>query len=123
MRVVHKTGLILALLMPSGKMHLIYNSNLRRWQFFSLAVLTFPEFHLDANSKSEIPILKIEFGTNDKDKVFLAQHRFANRKYDPNVQASCLFEGVLRHDSKTRVIVTGCPDSRFEVIFSRFKKL
>ena len=91
--------------------------------FFFFAVLTFPEFHLDANSKSEIPILKIEFGPNDKDEAFLAQHRFANRKYDPNVQASCLFEGVLRQDSKTRVIVTGCPDSRFEVIFSRFQKI
>ena len=78
---------------------------------------------MDANSKSEIPILKIEFDTYDKDEVFLAQHRFANRKYDPNVQASCLFEGVLRQDSKTRVIVTGCPDSRFEVIFSRFQKI
>ena len=67
---------------------------------------------------SEIPILKIEFGANDKDEAILAQHRFAKRKYDPNDQASCLFEGVLRQESKTRVVVTGCPASRFEVFFS-----
>ena len=45
------------------------------------AVLTFPEFHLESTG-SEIPILKIEFGANDKDEAILAQHRFAKRKYD-----------------------------------------
>ena len=74
--------------------------------------------------KSEIPILRIEFGVNEKDEAILAQHRFvANRKYDPNDQASCIFEGVLRHDPQTRIVVTGCPNSRFEVNHGKISRI